>query len=151
MWNSLLISKNISVKFCLTKLSCTHQAHKNSLKSGCKKKQRFCYPPLRFLKLKIFSNFQNYRISHLDLFKWFLIFKIDIHTPGTPKSKKMTILVVKKVEKNRFFCDFSCFFNPKVTEMKLEIVLNILNEVFEGFYPNRPVSAKIRNLAYFFS
>ena len=40
--------------FCLTKLSCTHQAHKNVSKSGGKKSTDFA--PLRFSKLKLFGH-----------------------------------------------------------------------------------------------
>ena len=75
----------------------------------------------------------------------------DLHTPGTPKIMKMTILLVKKVEKNCFFGDFSVNFDSEVIKIQLEIVLNILNKLLKEFDPNRPVSAKIQNLAYFFS
>ena len=72
----------------------------------------------------------------------------DLHTPGTPKIMKMTILIVKKVEKNCFFGDFSVNFDSEVIKIQLEIVLNISNKLLKAFDPNRPVSAKIQNLAY---
>ena len=50
--NVLHTSKNIFTNFCLTKLSCTHQAHENVVKSGVKKTQNY-YPPTIF-KTKIF-------------------------------------------------------------------------------------------------
>ena len=73
----------------------------------------------------------------------------DLHTPGTPKIMKMTILLVKKVEKNCFFGDFSVNFDSEVIKIQLEIVLNLSNKLLKAFDPNRPVSAKIQNLAYF--
>ena len=132
-------------------LYCTHQAHKNVSKSGGKKNSDEVTPPLRFSKLKIFVEFQNYIFLNLDILKTFLISKIDLHSPGTQKIKKSSILLVKKIGRKCFFCAFSWYFDFSVTKMKLDIVLNVLNEFVKGFYPNRPVSAKIRILAYFFS
>ena len=61
--------------------------------------------PLRFSRLKLLGRIWIYRILYLEVLKRFFTFEIDVHTPGTQKSKNKHILLVKKWWKNEFFHD----------------------------------------------
>ena len=121
---------------------------KNVIKSGGTKTNEKCAPP-KIFKLKILRRIWIYRILYSEVLKWFFTFKIDVHTPGTTKSKNMHILLIKKWWKNEFFHDLRSIFGSRNEKINMKTLLNILNQLVKWFNHNRPVSAEMRILANF--
>ena len=63
------------------------------------------------LQISTFSN--NRKISH---------FKIDVHTPGTIKSKKIALLLVKNKQKCTFFIMYGLFLERETQKKTLKIL-----------------------------
>ena len=107
--------------------------------------------PLRFSRSGVLGRIWIYRFRHSALIKRFLIFKIDVHTSGTKKLKKIELLLVKNKQKMYIFHYLWVVFGARNSEKMLKILLNILERSENKFNLDRPVSAEIAILAYFFS
>ena len=75
---------------------------------------------------------------HLEVLKRFLIFKIDMHTPGTQKNEKSPALRVKKMGKNMFFQHLWLYFVFGSIKIPQTIIYIISDMFVERFYLNRP-------------
>ena len=106
-------------------------------------------PPLRFSRSEVLGRIWIYRFRHSAIIKKFLIFKIDVHTPGTKKSKKIALLLVKNKQKMYIFHYLWLVFGARNSEKTQKILWNILERSVNKFNVDRPVSAEIAILAYF--
>ena len=133
-----------------TKFICRLKKLKNVGKSGGWETNEK-WPPLRFSRSEVLTRIWIYRFRYLAIIERFLIFKIDVHTPGTKKSKKIALLLVKNMQKMCIFHYLLLVFGARNSKKTLKILLNILKRSVNEFNVNRPVSAEIAILAYFFS
>ena len=105
--------------------------------------------PLRFSRSEVLGRIWIYRFRHSAIIKKFLIFRIDVHTPGTKKSEKIALLLEKNKQKMYIFHYLWIDFGARNSEKTLKILWSILERSVNKFDVDRPVSAEIAILAYF--
>ena len=79
-------------------------------------------PPPTIFKVRGVRKNLNLQISAFSNNKKILIFKIDVHTPGTKKSKKIALLLVKNKQKMYIFHYLWLVFGARNSEKTLKIL-----------------------------